>query len=331
MEDLIPLHLSMLNSKLRLIIKLFNILLPLLLIVIFFEVKARNLDNGFTLKKEIIERNLDSVNILILGSSHGFKGINPELINKKVINMANYSQDLYYDFMIFDRYKQKLVSLKCIILTLSYFSLWYDLNDASESWRKYFYKRYYNIDTREPLSFSDWFDIKRYSYAFFYRFDNTLLGYINPKLFTFGSRMNLLGWCTDTINISIDSTETMIKNGVERINHTNSLINKYKIIENYKYIENLVKYSNENNIKFIFVTTPVSYPYLLYMDKDISYEMQNTVKYFTDNKDVFYLNYFYDIRFNMKDFSDYDHLNVNGTEKFSKIIRDTLVNMKIIN
>jgi hypothetical protein len=319
------------QEQIKLIKKLVLLIIPVILLIILFEVKARDLENGFTLKKSLLEKNPEDIQILILGSSHGYFSINPELVDNKSFNMAYFSQDLYYDYMLFDKYKSKLKNLKCIVLSLSYFSLWYDLNDTPEKWRKIFYCKYFDIKAKSGMSFADLIDIKSYSFAFFYTFDKTLYGTINKRLFSFGTKMNSLGWNTDTLAYSVDSTEDMIGKGKERVDFANSLINKKNYADNIKLIDELKKYATENNIKLVFVTTPVSYAYSLYTDKKLYSDFQKKVTEYTDNKNIFYLNYFSDNRFSMKDFYDYDHLNGKGATRFSRILKDTIESLKIVN
>jgi len=44
----------------------------------WIEIKARQLPNTYALKKRNIEKQLDSIHILALGSSHAFDDIDPE-------------------------------------------------------------------------------------------------------------------------------------------------------------------------------------------------------------------------------------------------------------
>jgi hypothetical protein len=236
------------KERIKLFKKLIYIIIPVIVLVILFEVKARNIENGFELKKSLFEENIDNIEVLILGSSHAYINLNPEIINEKSFDIANNSQDLYYDYMLFDKYKDKLKNLKCIILSISCFSLWYDLNETPEKWRKFFFKKYFDINPRNNLSLSEITDAKSYSYAFFYRLENVFLRSLSTKTFSFGCDMNSYGWNTDTDNCAIDSTEFSIEKGKERVNFINSLVNKYNYLINKRFIDELKKYANNNNI-----------------------------------------------------------------------------------
>jgi hypothetical protein len=318
------------KEQIRLYKKLVFILIPVISLIIFFEVKARDLQNGFAVKKNSFEKDINNIDILVLGSSHGFFSVNPEILSRHSFNLAFNSQDLYYDYNLIDKYKGDFKNLKCLILSISYFSLWYDLNEAPEKWRKYFYQTYYNINPKSHLSLYDITDAKSYSYAFFFGFENVLLGMINQKMFNFGSNMNSYGWNSDTLNHTLDSTGMFLEKGKERVDFTNSLINRDNYEGNIKYIEGLIKYVNDNNINLIFITTPVSYPYSLYADKNICDEFQKKIDNYTNNRNIYYLNYFNDNRFFMSDYNDFDHLNGKGAMKFSHILKDKIDSLKIL-
>ncbi len=320
------------KEQIVLIKKLIYIFVPVIIIIVIFEVYARGFENSFTYKRNLFEKRMDSIELLILGSSHGYMSINPEIICRNSFNMANYSQDLYCDYMLQNKYKAELKNLKCIILTLSYFSLWYDMNDAPEKWRKFFYKRYFEIEPRNPLVFSDIIDIKSYSFAFFYKLDNTLFRILNPESYKQETRMNSYGWCLDLTDISVDSINDNMGKVEERVKFTNSMINESKLEENMRYIDGFVKFANDRNIAIVFITAPVSSLYSLRINKNYYNELIKRInEYVNKNQKVIYLNYFYDNRFYMKDFYDYDHLNNFGAIKFSTILRDTMINLKVFN
>ena len=318
------------KDKIRLYKKLSLIFIPVIILVVFFEVQARNFQNGFALKKNFLEKDISDLDILILGSSHGYFSINPEVLSRNSFNLAFNSQDLYYDYKLLEKYKGSMKNLKCIILSVSYFTLWYDMNEAPEKWRKYFYKEYFGINPRSDLSLSDMADVKAYSFAFFYGFERVLFGTLNKKAFSFGCDMNSSGWYTDTLNHILDSTGIFMMKGKARVDFTNSLINKNNYTGNIRLLEQLVKYADDNGIKLLFITTPVSYPYSLYADKNICNEYWEKINSYTNNKNIFYLNYFNDKRFYMRDYHDFDHLNGEGAMKFSSILKDTMTALNII-
>ena len=75
-------------------------LIPVIASGILLETFLRQIPNDYTLKREYLDKNSDSVQVLVLGSSHAIHGINPALMNKRSFNAANWSQSLDYDLEI---------------------------------------------------------------------------------------------------------------------------------------------------------------------------------------------------------------------------------------
>jgi hypothetical protein len=317
------------KEQIRLYKKLILIIVPVLILSVFFELKARNISNGFLMKRELMDVKKDKIEFLVLGSSHGNYGINPEIISENSFNLTFNSQDLYYDSKLFDEYKEEMVNLKCVVLTLSNFSLWYDLNDSPEKWRKYFYKEYFGINSKSPESASEFVDLKSHSFAFFYGFLNTLMGTLYPNYLAFGTDMNSFGWNIDTNKNLVSASDTTFENGRERVDFTDALIKKENTEYNLKLLNGIIEYVKKKKLKLVFVTTPVTYQYFKFLNKEMYYEFQSTVGKLADNQNVYFLNFFNDGRFSSSDFRDYDHVNGKGAFKFSRILKDTLESLNI--
>jgi hypothetical protein len=309
--------------------KLIFIIVPVLIVSVFFEVNARNISNGFLMKRNLMDLKKGKIEFLVLGSSHGNYGINPEMISENSFNLTFNSQDIYYDSKLFDEYKDGMVNLKCVVFTLSNFSLWYDLNDSPEKWRKYFYKEFFGINLKSPMSAAEIVDLKSYSFAFFYGFLNTLLGTINPDYLAFGTDMNSHGWNIDSGKVLIAGNDSVSKGGKERMEFTDALIRKENTEYNLKLLKGIIDYTIGKKIKLVFVTTPVTGQYFKYLDKDRFNEFLSTVSMLADNKNVYFLNFINDGRFTAQDFRDYDHVNGKGASKFSSILKDTLGTLNI--
>jgi hypothetical protein len=117
--------------------KLLIFLIPIFIILGFFELGLRGIPNSYNTKRAYYENQLDTIEILVLGSSQALEGINPEFFERKGFNLSNVSQSFYYDSQLTLKYIDQMKRLKCVIITVSYFSLWYQIYDIKESWRDY--------------------------------------------------------------------------------------------------------------------------------------------------------------------------------------------------
>ncbi|OCB78491.1 hypothetical protein [Flavobacterium crassostreae] len=117
-------------------IKLFALfLIPILVVMTSFELLLRNIPNDYSYKKKYLDAKSDGIEVLFLGSSHIYFGINPEYITKKSFNVAHSSQSLNFDLEIIKKYKNRWKNLKYIIVPIDYFSMYTTLEDAIEKWR----------------------------------------------------------------------------------------------------------------------------------------------------------------------------------------------------
>jgi len=76
--------------------------------------------NEFSAKHAFIEENKETCEVLLMGSSHIQTGLNPEWIDKRSINVANFSEPFYYDYKILEKYIGQMPALNTVVLSLSY-------------------------------------------------------------------------------------------------------------------------------------------------------------------------------------------------------------------
>lgn len=95
--------------------------LPVIVLLIAFEFSLRHIPNDYAYKRHYLDTKSNEVEVLYLGSSHIYYGINPEYSKFKTFNAAHISQSLNYDLAIFEKYKNNWSNLKCIVIPVDYF------------------------------------------------------------------------------------------------------------------------------------------------------------------------------------------------------------------
>ncbi len=123
----------------KLWLKILLVIGPLVLCLLLFEIGLSRVDNSYTFKKRLLHDQAHSIQVLVLGSSHAYYGINPDYFSLKGFNLANVSQPLRYDYALLERYAPKCPDLKVVIMAISDFSLGFRLADSGEYWRDSFY------------------------------------------------------------------------------------------------------------------------------------------------------------------------------------------------
>lgn len=139
-------------KKFLLQILVFGILIAATLVAGEFAV--RRVPNPYRLKDCGMTEVAPVVNTVILGNSHAFYGIRPDMMPGRAFNLANVSQTLHYDLMLLQRYAPLFTdSLRNVILPISYTSFFdAELEDSDEWWRAINYKLYMGIDRNSDLS-----------------------------------------------------------------------------------------------------------------------------------------------------------------------------------
>lgn len=266
-----------------------------------------SIQNSYTLKKRCIEKGLENIELLVFGNSEANYGINPEVINNKSCNVANSSQDLYFDNLILNKYIDDLPNLKTVIFPVSYFSLYYNLENTEEAWRKYFYSYFYGIKSKTNMAT----DIRNYSLTFLYTPTNSL------KYITQGFKVNL------TENNDERGFYRAIKktDGSGNAERQKSYIKEKYLAENIELINKSIEKLKNKNINTVFVMLPVSEAYFKQIDMDIYMKTDQILKLISDEKEVSYYNYIMG-SFKDEDFVDgADHLNEKAAKRFSEMLK----------
>lgn len=302
----------------RFLIYVFSVLVPVALILGVCEYLVRQVPNPYKYKEEWMEKHHNEVETLILGGSHMFYGVKPDLLGNNAFNLANTSQGLKYDYFLFNKFD--CPNLSVLILPISYSTFFGGkIENGSEWYRAIFYRIY--MDYPEHSVFS------RYNYEFTNMrvFRVKLRSYFNPSK---DLGFDEYGW--GSIYRLADKDTVKWNNGSEAIEaakrHTSK--NWEKALSNakekYAMLEDIASICKKKNILLVLITTPCWRDYTNMLDKRQLSTMYDLISQFPKSHDVVYLDYLRDDRFEPNDFYDSNHLSDIGAVKFSKILRDDI-------
>lgn len=300
----------------KFILRILIFLIPLLIILTALEYIAQSSPNSYRYKNDYIANNCDSVNTLILGSSHSFYGINPEILGNNSFNLANVSQDLKFDLYLVEKSIAQCKNLKTLIVPISYFTLYETpLDKGNEKFRVKFYENYmgYNDSLLNCIEKLELYNpsilqtkIKEYCKLHFGGDED--FGY------------NSLGWATGYKECMIDSD--IEKDAIKTIaRHTPS--EEYVDI-NIEYLNKIATLCYNNNIRLFFITTPTLPTYYNKIDNDRWSYTTSVVNNICLKYNASYYSYLNDERFETSDFFDIDHLCHKGAKKFSNILKEEI-------
>jgi hypothetical protein len=301
----------------KFIIKFLIFISPILLLILWWEHELARMTNSYETKVRLVEKAAPNCEVLVLGSSHAYFGINPSFFTRKGFNMANTSQSLYYDTEIITRYLPHLPKLKYAVFPVSYFSLEEEmLAQGSESFRCSFYHRFYHLPDERWI---DKFDIRNFSSIALYGVPESTR-YLRLRFnVNLAEHLASNGW----YEVAFDKDDEKNINdasGKTRVDFHNASMAETNIAYNRALLLKAICLCKDAGVVPILITTPVYHTYRDHIDRDKFERMQKVIHGLCIETSVKYFNYFADHRFDVDDFHDNDHLNAQGAEKFSKIL-----------
>lgn len=291
------------------IYRLLFFLFPIVFLTIIAEIKLQSIPNDYSYKNNYLLKNADNIEVLFLGNSHSYYGINPTLITKKSFNASHVSQSLAYDYEILRKFNPNWKNLKIIAIPISYFSLHFNVEGGKEAWREKNYAIYYNI--HRTKKWANYLEITANSVKTNYTIleDNLLKDKNLLKTSPLGWKLN------DPILYHKDIHKNAIRSAKR---HTYNIPKNLR--QNIKILEQFITFAKNNECKIYLYSAPVTQKYFkLLSDKQLN-QTNSEMEKLVDNKTIFYKNFLSDSRFIETDFYDADHLNPKGAVKFSKII-----------
>ncbi|MBK6647428.1 MAG: hypothetical protein IPG44_17050 [Anaerolineales bacterium] len=291
----------------RFLKKICFFILPVLMVGILVEILTRNIPNDYLYKREYLDKHAADIEILFLGSSHAYRDVNPVYINANSFNASYVSQSLYYDYRILERYSENWSHLKYIAIPVSYFSLFYSLEDSPESWRVKNYSIYYSMWTT--------YRIEDYSELLSNRLDINL-GRISDYYLIGQSPITTseLGWGRkDASDINSDLTEKA-RTAAQR--HT--VEDDLYFDMNVEVLHSFISFADEHNVQIVFYTPPAFETYVENLNEEQLMKTIFTMQALDDRySNVRYINFLTSDLFERGDYFDADHLNENGAKKLT--------------
>lgn len=293
---------------------------PVLVFLVSVEIYCR-IQTTFAKKKNYIEKNLGTIETLILGSSHSQNGINPEFLKTKSCNLAFGGQPIAIDYFLLDKYMDKMKNLKTVLLEVSPHRFYNELNP--NEWNGHVYSNLYDINYKvEKLSF------KNYSFALadVRYFSTIFVDYLNPKLPK--PKLNKFGFMIN----DFQDRFSKLKYDSLKIQNSFKMNNKFNNPENFEtntvFLNKIIEKCQQNSVKIILIGTPLYSTYNTKIPLKIKKQHLDLISKIIHKFGIQYYDFSNSKRFNLEDFKNDNHLNPNGAKKFTIII-DSILNKPI--
>jgi len=272
----------------------------------YYEYKYPLCVEGFEYKfDELLKKS--SVELLVTGLSYAETAIDCNSIGMSAFNFALSSQDLFYDYSILKyllNFQHIKNNLKYCIIGLAYYSFDYDLSKTSESTRIH---RYLPMLHMAP----NYLNIPQLS-IIHYDYLNT--NFKNDYLSISNAKRNTVMYSDNK------EVQEYIARHHSEMNHPDTVTVNKKVFRDYLELLKI------HNIKPIVVISPTSKQHYQYFEnstlKDRFYSILNEFEreYKFQILDYFDSNLFVD-----SDFWDYSHMNKNGADKFTQMLRKEII------
>jgi len=243
---------------------------------------------------------INNVKTLVLGTSPARCSY---IENDTSINMGIDGQDLYYSYMLFEKYKTIIPNLENIVLFYSVFSPSNNLNIAPAKYRMAYYSAFFDIPYPNKLLAINEGVVK---------LEEKLLK-LNPKYYIENLKSNhpcLNPYRFFNNKPSVEDMENLAKRELK--------LNVRKSMNSY--VDALIKECIKLNKK-VFIVCDSRNPSVRNIYPDNIYE--NIINISNSYKNVEVINLF-DYELNEDDFNDLLHVNMQGAQKITKIINDKI-------
>ncbi len=294
-----------------------SFILLLIAISITLEYLLRQLPNPYKYKYEWMQANAVNVEILILGNSHTFYGIHPDVFSEKGFNLANPSQMPLQDLALLTYWSKKYQNLKTVVYPISYFTWFGEISDlGAASYRCRYYSIYMDLDLFSHLSP-------------FYHFElaEPISARIKIREMFLGSTCNP-DWSCDKYGSSSFNkySEELFNQGGDNvlIGHAETWDHVEK---NYAIMKDIAEFCKKRNVQLILVTTPCWHTYYDKLNNVQLSKMYEITRRFQKEYNLPYFNYLKDSRFCKEDFYNSSHLSDVGAIKLTRILADDIISI----
>jgi hypothetical protein len=294
----------------------------LLLPICIVEFGVRGIPSPYRTKFESIRREHSNLKVLILGSSHFYFGVNPQYFSVPTLNAANVSQDFHYDLHILKVALEKNDNIKYVVVPMSIFSLFSELDTGIESWRKYEYRLYMGY---KDYPASEWFSLANHSVILASQNKLGLLRRLAKYLIDSPVDQDWTegGWGK---RYSTAASEAMLQSSgkTAALRHQqNAKLSEVSI----ESLNEIAKLCRAKDIKLLIVTPPAFISYRDNIDAQRLAKTTAVASTLVDSSpNIKYVSYFSHSAFEALDYFDADHLNHRGAEKLSRMIDGLITN-----
>jgi hypothetical protein len=258
--------------------------------------------DSYAFKRQLMEGNLAGNEILIIGNSLAWSGINPDSLGPKCINVANFEQAFYSDYKILEKYLPQSPKLKTVIMPVSVETCFSKPDPRSEQ----SYSAYWGIEPHDKVR-----KLEHYSAVMIYGFWPGI-----KKLFETGEETNGRGWGSTTTAYQYDPGAVE-----EKMQRIESLLEEDNFQASTADLQRIVNICRENGVRLILYIPPFTQGLSRELEAKPNYrQMLDFLDSISRQGGAEVLDLRNDSLFADLLFRDVNHLNVEGSKVLSGLI-----------
>lgn len=273
---------------------------------------------------------LDSIEVLILGTSHAHYGVDPEVFDLYAYNLANLGQSIYFDKRITLSLLPEMKKLKYVFIGIGYHSFAFSSQFNKDYWSYYGNGIKYKDTSYFPaiLSPTLFGYTPRVAFAMIkHRFSN--LRKYGPDILDFEVQNGvdlykpaIKGFAPfegrDTFNFNHEAYVVSSTWYTEVIDQSNE---KEEIVED---LEDFIEILLTEGITPILFTPPTYTEYNKYLNSSYIKSNKKTSRATANKYGIEYWDFFNSDTFKLEDYYDMEHLNRKGALKFTSMLNDSI-------
>ncbi len=285
-------------------------ILPGMILFGWFEMRVRQFKNVTSQRVEALSEPASPIEVLVLGNSHSGDGVDPRQFDMHTYNIAQGSQSLYFDIEITKKYLDNLSSLKYVLISMDYHSLYFTHSEV----RDFMYSHYYGIRYKDQGFDRSDISLSLYGYGL-----ETSWGMMNRE-----PLQATRGWWGSHKKTLTEKLTA--KKAQQRVQSFDKMIEKNKD-ERLYYLNKLNDFIVElksRNVTPVFLTLPGHNYYVQALDSSSAARNASDVESLCKKHDLTHFNFINDIGLPDTIFYNVDHLNRTGAVLYSQKINEAL-------
>lgn len=281
-------------------------------------------------KKDAFTRAASQVEVLVLGSSQSYYGVDPGAIEPSTFNLAFPGQSLRYDAALLHSTIDRLPRLRVVLIPISFFTLEYELSLGLEARRACNYRYHFGVPNESPEHREE----ARNYFNFLLSGRQQWAGLIRERL---RSALGRAGTKSEGIEY-LDARGGLLPAAEpsptpEELKREAPVVMRMHLAgmhpkvtpRNVALLASLQRELAARSIRLVLFTPPVSQSYAALIEPERGLQWRGALRGLTSALGVPYRDYLADPRFSDADFRDCNHLNQKGRRKLTDSLQTDLI------